>query len=117
MADTFDLQQLSGSDTDLSIILTDTGGKTTTIYAYLKTVDGTQKPIAVSLFGGVETDQASWYASTWLEEFYALQDDWLSLETGWLYLKPNANGGFWFGILSLMTGGGPAKIPFLCILV
>ena len=60
-------------------------------------MDGTQKPIAVSLFGGVETDQASWYASTWLGEFYALQDDWIyHSKLGWLYLKPNANGGFWF---------------------
>ena len=38
VADVFDLIQLSGDDFDLSIVLTDSGGKTNTIYAKFKAV-------------------------------------------------------------------------------
>ena len=39
--------------------------------------------------------------------FYAKQNEWLFHDKlGWLYLKPNANGGFGAGTLTTKLGGG-----------
>ena len=46
VSDAFDLLQLSDGDFDLSIILTDAGGKSTTIYAHFKAVGENLQPIA-----------------------------------------------------------------------
>ena len=96
VADAFDLIQLSGDDFDLSIVLTDSGGKTNTIYAHFKAVGENQEPISVSLFDGSQGAGKDWYKSTWMGNFYTKQNEWLFHDKlGWLYLKPNANGGFW----------------------
>ena len=97
VADAFDFRQLSGTDSNLSIILTDVGGKTTTIFARLKAVGESNTPVSALLFNATSNGAQGWFSSTWMGHFYAVQDDWFfHSQLGWLYLQPNANGGFWF---------------------
>ena len=87
--------QLSDGDFDLSIILTDAGGKSNNHFAHFWAVGENLQPIAVSLFEGTEDTGQSWYTSTWFGNFHAIQNEWLYHDKlGWLYLIPNANGGF-----------------------
>jgi hypothetical protein len=96
VGDVFDLSQLSASDFNVTLKVSDAGGKSINIIGSLIKVGEDSTPIPVLLFDGQSGGVADWYTSSWFGNFYAKDHKWMFHEKiGWLYLQANTGNGFW----------------------
>jgi hypothetical protein len=105
--DALDLETLliENATLTLSLKLDDGNGKTTVIQGAITKSDSlenigdaTQRVNTndYSLLDAVQSQETSWYRSSWFGDFYPGKDGWLYHATlGWLYLHSSGKNGFW----------------------